>query len=215
MRRVTAELRGRDYQILLYATAQDPCAFDVAVKKYEGEIGRALTKTEREGARQGMLDPSQYEWEIPKAMTLRVLGLADELATLLARMHWALLRPAAGFFITSDNPLTRQVHRSTVHPIYGDNGFENQSAEVMFPLSPSLMLLLVWHSRRLESATLPIEFVARANEVRAAQSEQYLYADRKDPDIEALARRYRDSRPTLTTEGLGPQKFGRITVGKT
>jgi Protein of unknown function (DUF4238) len=129
-------------------------------------------------------------------------------------MHWALLSPRAGYFITSDNPLARQVHRDTVHPVYGDMGFVNPTAEITFPLSPELMLLLVWEPRSQRTASLPAEFVIKANEIRAAQSDQYLYAHVQSPVLEQLAARFRDSRPTMTTEGLGPERFGRTKVGK-
>jgi Protein of unknown function (DUF4238) len=75
MRRVAAEASAKEHQITMYATAREPQAFEAVVGKYEAEIGRKLTEKEREGARQGMLDPSRFEWEVPKSITLRALGL--------------------------------------------------------------------------------------------------------------------------------------------
>jgi hypothetical protein len=58
------------------------------------------------------------------------------------------------------------------------------------------------------------DMVKRANMVRAAHSEQFLYAHVKDPEIEQLAAEFRDSRPGMTTQGFGPEKFGKIKVSR-
>jgi len=214
MRRMAAETRGRTLQGRMFAAAQNPEAFDAAVQGYEEEIGRKLSPEERGSARQAMIDPSGYEFEIPKFETFQALGVADELAKLFFGMQWYLFDAGEGFYITSDNPVCRRVHRSSVHPVYGDNGFLNRTAEVRFPLSPTLLLFLSWNSHALRRATLPAQRVREANEVRAAQSDQYLYAHVQSPDVEQLAARFRDSRPMMTTEGFGPEKYGPIKLGK-
>jgi hypothetical protein len=214
MRRMAAEIRGRRLQALMFAAAQSPEAFDAAVRGYEKEIGRRLSLEERERARQAMIDPSEYEFEIPKFETFRALGAADKLATLFFKMEWCLLKARKGFYITSDNPVCRRVHQSTIHPIYGDRGFLNRTAEVTFPLSSSVLLFLSWNSHAIRGATLPPEWVRTANEVRASQSDQYLYAHVHSSALETLAARFRDSRPMITTEGFGPEKYGPITLGE-
>jgi hypothetical protein len=213
MRRVSAETYARFIQIQLYAQARQPPAFAAAIERYEAEIGRKLTAEEREAARRASLDPSQFEIEVPKDRTFPILAAADQLAPLLFRMNWWLMTAAEGVLITSDNPLVRTVRRGTVHPIYGDGGFLNPTAEITFPLSPTKLLLMAWSSVN-RRAILPLDLVRRANIARAAQSELFLYASFNDPHIQQLANQFRDSRPTVKTEGLGPTRFARVKVAR-
>ena len=129
-------------------------------------------------------------------------------------MHWYLPTAAEGIIITSDNPLARQVDRDTCHPIYGDRGFLNPNAEITFPLSPTKLLLVIPLDVSQRCTTLTRDLVWRVNRARAAQSDQYLYASVKDPRIERLAAQFRDSRPTVTTNGLGPRKFARASIAR-
>jgi hypothetical protein len=145
--------------------------------------------------------PQAFEFEIPKDRTFSALGVADKLAPMFFNMNWYLMTASEGFFVTSDNPLVREVHRSTVHPFYGDQGFLNKTAEVTFPLSPSKLLLMAW-SDAPRRATLTRDLGLRANEARAAQSDQFLYSHVNSAEIEQLAARFRDSRPAMTTQGL-------------
>jgi hypothetical protein len=135
---------GKMLQAQMHFTASHPKAFEAVIKSREAELGRQMTQAEREAAREGMLDQSKFEFEIPKGVTFRVLPLADELAPMFFHMNWHLIEAAEGYFISSDNPLVREVHRDTVHPIYGDGGFLNKTAEVTFPLSQHKLLLLAW-----------------------------------------------------------------------
>ena len=166
------------------------------MQRYEQELGRPIGPEEREEYRESLLDPSEFEITVPKEMTFAALGAGDQLAPLFDKVNWYLMTAAEGLIITSDNPLVREVHRGTVHPIYGDMGFLNPTAEITFPLSP----------------TKPRDLVQLANTARAAQSDQYLYASVKHPEIERLAAQFRDSRPTVKTEGIGPKKFARASV---
>jgi hypothetical protein len=170
-----------------------------------------MTQAEREAAREGMLDPSKFEFEIPKGVTFRALPIADELAPMFFHMNWYLIDAAEGYFISSDNPLVREVRRDTVHPIYGDHGFLNKTAEVTFPLSPHRLLLMAW-SDEPRRASVPLDSVRRANMARAAQSDRFLYTHLKSAEIEQLAAQFRDSRPGVTTDGAGPKKYGKVTV---
>jgi hypothetical protein len=99
-----------------------------------------------------------------------------------------------------------------VHPFYGDMGFVNPTAEVTFPLSHSHLLLMTLQDESYPP-TLSPDLVDFANQARAAYADRYLYAAQQDQRIVALAENFRDSRPSTTTEGLGPQKFGKISIG--
>jgi Protein of unknown function (DUF4238) len=129
------------------------------------------------------------------------------------QMNWYIIDAAEGYFITSDNPLVREVRRDTRHPIYGDMGFLNETAEITFPLSPQKLLLLAW-SNAPRRASVPLDSVRRANEARAAQSDRFLHSHVKSAEIEQLAARFQDSRPGITTDGAGPKKFGKVTVDR-
>jgi Protein of unknown function (DUF4238) len=96
---------------------------------------RTLNAEEKERIRQTFLDPSCYKMEIAQERTLYVLKAADKLAPLFFNMKWSLMAAANGFFITSDNPLVREVDPKSISPFYGDGGFANKTVEVTFPLS--------------------------------------------------------------------------------
>ncbi len=72
----------------MFATVQNSEAFDAAVRGYEKEIGKKLSPEVRERTRQAMIDPSGYEFEIPKFETFQALGIADALAKLFFQMEW-------------------------------------------------------------------------------------------------------------------------------
>lgn len=82
--------------------------------------------------------------EVSKESTLITLSASDRLTPILNKMKWCLVAAEHSYFISSDNPLVREVDPKTHHPIYGDNGFINKTAEVTFPLSPKVLLLLLW-----------------------------------------------------------------------
>jgi hypothetical protein len=188
MRRMAAEAYGKMLQVQMHFAGSHPEAFESVIRSREAELGRKMTPEEREAARQGMLDPSKFEFEIPKGVTFRALPLADHLAPMFFHVNWYLIEAAAGYFISSDDPLVREVRRDTVHSIYGDMGFLNETAEVTFPLSPHKLLLLAW-SDAPRRASVPLDSVGRANQARAAHSDRFLYSHVKSAEIEQLAAR--------------------------
>jgi hypothetical protein len=213
MRRIAAETAGRMMQIQAYFTGRHAEAFEASMQRYEKYLGRPIGKEEREEYRESLLNPSQLEFNIPKNITFRVMAAADKLAPILFQMKWWLMTAEAGTFITSDNPLVREVDPQSVSPIYGDMGFLNPTAEITFPLSATTLLMI--SPREVEFASvLSGDNVCRANQARAAQSDQFLYASLNDPAIEQLARDFRDSRPGMKTQGFGPKQFGPTKVRK-
>jgi hypothetical protein len=214
MRRLAGEVRGRGAQIHNYAYAIDPNAFDSLTRRVEAEKGEAIDPIIKEEIRRAMLDPTGYEMLVSKESTFMVLAVSDKLAPVFDKMKWSLGEAVHGYFITSDNPLVREVDPKTRHPIYGDHGFMNKTAEITFPLSPKVMLLLSWDETVRSHGAFERDHVRQLNVIRAAHSDRYLYAHFYDKRIRELAVRYKDSRPSITTEGFGPKKFAPIRVAR-
>jgi hypothetical protein len=213
MRRIWAEGYGRHLQIMNYAYAKDEKAFHALTRKYEEEQGITLDNETKNLVRESMIDPTDYVFEIPKERTLKALSAADGLSPIFYEMKWSLAVPTHGFFISCDNPLVKYVDPRTCHPIYGDHGFLNKTAEVIFPLSPKLVLLMSWNENILEVG----EFTRRnpvdeINRLLAVHSERYLYAHIHHKRLIRLAAKFKDIRPEMTTSGFGPDKFAEIRV---
>jgi hypothetical protein len=211
MRRMAAEGYGKFIQIMMYANANHPEAFDRAIRRYEEQSGQKVTAEQREHARQSLIDPSNYVFTVPKERTFSALGAADKLWPLLYDMHWWLMTAEAGYFITSDNPVVRECDPRSVSPFYGDGGFINKTVEVTFPLAPNKLLLMCWSTVERRS-TLTRDMVRAANMTRASRSEQFLYAHVNDPEIATLAADFRDSRPGIKLSGFGPKQFGKVKL---
>jgi hypothetical protein len=214
MRRQAAEIVGRAAQIHNYAYASNPEAFDALVQRLEAKDGHTMDAAMKESLRQAMLDPSGYELEVAKERTLITLGAADKLAPMFHDMKWTLVEAQNGYFISSDNPLVRTVDPETAHPIYGDLGFHNPTAKVIFPLSPKTTLLMSRNENAPDHVQMEGQQVDQMNELRAANSDRYLYAHVRDERLEKLAAKYKESRPTATTQGFGPEKFAPVKVGR-
>jgi Protein of unknown function (DUF4238) len=178
MRRMRGEGYGRYLQILVYAHAFDDRIFERTVEGFERKRGEPLDTETKKRLRRDMLDPSGYALEIPKEKTFEVLNVADKLAPIFCKMRWSLLAAEHGYFITSDNPLVRTVEPRAHHRMYGDHGFLNKTAEVSFPLSPKLLLILSWDETALERGVLGRKHVTALNRVRAAYCDRYLYRAR-------------------------------------
>ena len=155
--------------------------------------------------REKMLNPSGYELIIPQASTIMALGASDRLVPIFDAMSWTLVEAQHAFFVTSDNPIERWVDPATRHPIYGDHGFRNKNAEVTFPLSPKLLLLMSWKSNVREFAALGRDHL---HDMNGRQLGPHL----RDKRVEDLARVFKNSRPAMTTEGYGPKTFAPIGV---
>jgi uncharacterized protein DUF4238 len=160
-----------------------------------------------------MIDPSEHEVIMPQERTLSALKMADTLAPLFFDMHWSTIRAKQGFFITSDNPVVREVDPSSRHPFYGNGGFMNKTVEVTFPLSREILLLMSWNTAPRKEQLLR-KAVDQANKVRAAHSDRYLYAHLRHRYVEALSAEFKNSRPSMTTDGFGPDKFAPVKVSR-
>ena len=215
MRRIAAEVRGRGAQIHQFAYASDPKAFEALTRRAEAEKGAPIDPAVKELIRREMLHPSgNYTIEVSKESTFMAMGAADRLTPLFYNMTWALADASEGYFITSDNALVRVVDPKTCHPIYGDHGFLNKTAEVSFPLSPGLLLVMCWERDVPARAALRRDYVNMANGARAAHSERFVYAHRRDEKIAQLVATHKDSRPAMTLEGFGPENFAPIQIAR-
>jgi hypothetical protein len=143
---------------------------------------------------------------------MMVFGVTESLANIFLNMHWSIVKAQHGYFVTSDNPVIKWVDRESVSPIYGDGGFANKTIEVSLALNPYKMLLLAHKYNIPRHATIGRLGVDAWNQRRAYYAEQFLYSHIEHEGLARLASRFRGSRPFLTTEGFGPEKFAKVTV---
>jgi hypothetical protein len=106
--------------------------------------GPVYTAEQKERLRQDFLNPSDYVIEVSEQRTLPVLATANKLSPIFFEMKWSIVRSFGAVFITTDNPIVREVDPQTRHPVLGDHGFVNKTAEVIYPLSPACLLLMSW-----------------------------------------------------------------------
>jgi hypothetical protein len=214
MRRIHAQVHSHGIQARSLAYAQNQEAFDKLIKDLEKERGESITPELKEEVRQSMLDPSGYEIEIPKRITLGALGVADKLSPIFYNMKWSLGCAEGGTFISSDNPVVRRTDSATHHPIMGDGGFINRTAEVSFPLSPHLMLIASWDTTTRDFGAFEKAHVDGLNEIRASHSDRFLYSHVRERWISDLAAKYRESKPSVKMDGFGPSKTASTKVGR-
>ncbi|MGH6834658.1 MAG: DUF4238 domain-containing protein [Methylocella sp.] len=211
MRRMMGDMLGRWIQIVNYGYAVHDGAFQTLTKGFEKEIGKTLSEEEKNTLRESMIDPSKFKFLIPKERTFPI-EMIDKLWPILFDMNWSVLSPKHGYFITSDNPLIRNVDPKSVHKFFGDHGFLNKTAEISFPLSPKLMLVMAWSKKYPRQGVCgrgPVEFF---NARRAADSERYLYAHICHKAVANLAATLKNSQRAMTTQGFGPDKFAKSEV---
>jgi Protein of unknown function (DUF4238) len=148
MRRMTAETYGQILQVMNYAYATNPQAFEILIRDVEKKSGKKLDSGAKDAIKLAMIDPCGYALVLPQEITLKVLKSAENLARLLFDLGWFTMRADQGFLVTSDNPVVPEVDPRTRHPFFGDYGFLNKTAEVTFPLSRETLLLMSWSDAR-------------------------------------------------------------------
>ncbi len=212
MRRMIGKMHGQQAQVMRYAYGSHPKAFEGLKRRIEKDRGETMPAEIEALIKEKLIDPSGYEVQVSKESTLHILGAADKIAPILEKMKWSLFQPKHGFFISSDNPLVRDCDPKTKHPIYGDQGFANPTNEIIFPLSPQRLLFMCFDSRKPDHLIVNREYVELVNKGIAANSDRYLYAHLKHKAIAALAKEFEDSRPDMTMQGFGPDKFAPTKV---
>ena len=210
-------LAAKSYTLMtgvhLAATATIPGAFEAMVRKLEERDGQKLAPGYIKHLRTTMRDLDGYELSVPKEFVLSTISHGHQYAEVFERMKWSLLKPESGYFVTSDNPVYRAADPRTAHPILGDHGFLNKTAQVTFPLSPQMMLLMTWEGQYPRVAPLERLYVDALNGNRAAGAEQYLYAHIADKRVARLAAQHKDRRPDIGGgEFDGAKGFGSFKV---
>lgn len=193
--RAYAEGTARAMHLELRLNAKTREGFDRLTDAMESETGKVIA--DRERAYKFINDPSRYSIGISEKRGLAAIGIADDIAPILYDRPWTLVESLGAHFITSDNPVYRWVPPETRHPFYGDGGFKNARAEITFPLSPTLLLLIGGNGKMEARVSVDSATVWQMNEMRATAAEDLIFADRKDEHVRKLARRYRDNQPRL------------------
>lgn len=194
--RAYAEATARSMQLELRLNAQDLSSFNRLADEMEQATGECIE--DREEAFRFLNDPTRYTIGISEKAGLKAIGVADDLTPLLMNRRWNVAVAHGDTFITSDNPVYRWVPPETIHPIYGCGGFKNARAEVSFPLSSSMMLIIGDGLASEGQIFVGSEDVQNLNLMRAANAEEFLYANSKDDRFIKLAADFRDQKPRMT-----------------
>jgi len=194
--RAYAEGTARAMHLQLRLNAKTREGFDRLADEMENETGKAIS--DRDRAYEFINDPSRYSIGISEKRGLKAIGIADDIAPILYGRPWTLVETVEDHFITSDNPVYRWAPPETRHPFYGDGGFKNARAEVTFPLSSKLLLLIGGDVEAEGRVSVDPATVWQMNEMRASAAEDLLFADRRDARVRDLARRYRDNQLRMT-----------------
>lgn len=184
--------------------------FDNLMDRMERDTGEKVE--DRDEVFSLINDPTRYSIGISEKRGLKAIELADSLAPLLFQRIWHVVESVAGRFITSDNPICRWVPPDSIHPIYGDGGFKNGRAEISFPLSSTRMLVM--SGKQLGEGVLYAgsATVAGLNRMRAAEAEEFLYADCKDERITAFASEFKEKRSRMI---IGMEEAQEVEVNVT
>lgn len=194
--RAYAEATARAMQLELRMNAQDLSSFNRLVDDMEQATGELIE--DREEAFRFLNDPTRYTLGVSEKVGLKAIGVADDLTPLLMNRRWNIAIASADTFITSDNPVYRWVPPETIHPFYGCGGFKNARAEVSFPLSSSMMLIIGDGLPSEGQVLIDSHDVYSLNRMRAANAEEFLYADSKDDRFIKLAADFSDQKPRMT-----------------
>lgn len=89
----------------------------------------------------------------------------------------------------------------------------NRTVEVTFPLTPQMLLMMAWQTMQ-ETAELERDNVWSTNRMRASHADRYIYAHIGSKELRQLAVSCKGSRPRLTTEGFGPDRFTKVEVAR-
>ena len=184
--------------------------FDGLMDRMERDTGKKVE--DRDEAFSFINDPTRYSIGISEKRGLKAIGLADTLAPLFFQRTWHVVEAVADRYITSDNPICRWVPPDSIHPIYGDGGFKNARAEISFPLSSTRMLVMSGEQLGAGVLYAGSATVAGLNRMRAAEAEEFLYADCKDERIMVLANEFKEKRPRMV---IGMEEAQEVEVNVT
>lgn len=210
-RRVAAKINAMILQNYLHVTASHDAAFKEMVNRLR-EDGIKIENEEE--VRDSFSDLSKFKISIAKEFLLPSMAVRDKLAEIFEYMKWSLWKPERHYFITCDNPVFRAADPTTYHPILGDHGYLNKTAQVTFPLSPRLLLLMTYEYGDTPFIhTMDRKYVYIENEKRAFAAENEIYAHLEDKRVAKLARMHRRSRPdVLGGTFAGSKSFHSVEV---
>ena len=123
-----------------------------------------------------------------KYATLSPLAHADAVCNELKKMYWCLCSaPKEWDFITSDSPIVVRFKKGKGFGFGG--GFGHPTAQVTFPISPRVCLLL---SRNFKWKAFAVNssFVKDANQRMAINADRYVFASRLSEGTEKLTKKY-------------------------
>jgi hypothetical protein len=159
--------------------------------EFEAERGEAIASEDRTRIVSFLSDKKNITMNVDRRIGLNALSAAPTISKLMVEMSWVVLEIEGGHLVTSDNPVVRVSPPQAQRSPYGDGGFLHKGMYVTVPLSPTRMLELCWGPGDY-SKTVKADRERRKlyNRVRAMYSERYLYADRHDGGVLALAKKY-------------------------
>jgi hypothetical protein len=161
------------------------------IDRYFQEAGDRYTKrSDKEEFRRLLSDfDKHFTIEVnPKSALLESLSLFPSVAELFRQMNWHLFRaPQGTYFITSDTPLCVFVPMGHGAEGFGA-GIGRESAQVTFPISPSILLLLDWR-RNQRRAAIGKNFVREANRRMAWSAERYVISNIRSRTTAELVRK--------------------------
>jgi Protein of unknown function (DUF4238) len=193
------------------ATAAHDGAFRTFLKKLEAD-GMDVSDPER--VRNALLDMSHSNLILPKQYALMPIGAAPRLAELFLNLKWSLFHAESHFFITCDNPIYRAVDAKSVHPIYGDHGLLNKTAQITFPLSPKRLLFMQWELNIPTELPMTDKWVKLENIKRVQAADRQIYVHFEYRKLARLAARFKETmNPVARRKGFaGSTGFADVIV---
>lgn len=210
MRRLAATVHKSGFETQLAFSAQHPDTFAAMLKRLAND---GIDVSNPEFIRSCILDLSNTDLLLPKSWVLRIIGKGSDFADVFLRMKWSIARAEHHYFLTCDTPIFRAIDPSTHHPIYGDLGLLNPTAEITFPVSNQRTLIMHWKSGSPWEVKLPKEWVRNENIKRAYCAEREVYAHIEHKAIAKLVAKFKDQRLQIRSSTLpGSKGFGGVEV---
>lgn len=196
MRGIRKGLYKYSMEIMLAAYAQHPGLFGSLLRRLEKD---PLQPWDLDGVRRMIVQLSKFKAAEP----IRDQGdvYAERFAKLFLQMKWSVVRAQQHYFITCDNPIFRAIEPDAVHPIYGDHGLLNKTAEITFPIGTRVALLLHWDKGYASEEVLSREWVQHENRKRAYCADSRIYAHVFSAKHVRMANTFRNSK--FQTRNIG------------
>ncbi len=138
-----------------------------------------------------------------KAALLHSFTIFPKVAEIFLGMNWCLCRaPANKHFLTSDSPVCVFFRPAPGQAAFGA-GLMHSNAEVTFPISPRLVLLLSWH-RKQKRGSVSTGFVQEVNRRMAWSAERFVISPLRSRSTAELVREASTTRnqPKMDPERL-------------